>query len=196
MTFDINKYNGDYLAKIFLLIILLHSLTLFSGLIDKLMHKDIFSRGTSKVSFDPTKSLVEKQTYIKESVTIKTFLNSDSLTQKNKLTQREQNAQEEQIDGKIAQTYMGEVLRLIERAKYYPVRDKMYGNEGSPVVSMVIDQAGNLLDAKILKESGFKTLDKAAIDIVKKAAPYPDFHPEMKSDRFSFSVSIEFKLDR
>jgi TonB family protein len=67
-----------------------------------------------------------------------------------------------------------EIIRnSIERAKTYPLLARKRGTEGTVHMSFRISPQGEPQDFKILKSSGSRILDKATLDIVKRAAPFP-----------------------
>lgn len=194
MTFELSKYQGNYLKEAFLIVLVAHSLTMASGIVQKLINNNIEARGNSNIALDPTKVLIKKQKYVEENVRIKAFLNS-SLSSQTKQQQMQQASQIEQSAGKAVESYIGQILQIIEKNKYYPPRDKMYGNEGSPVITMLIDNSGSLKQAELAESSNKPGLDRAALNIVQKAAPYPQFNNLMSEDQLNFSVAIEFKLN-
>lgn len=82
-----------------------------------------------------------------------------------------------------------EIIRgNIERVKSYPVLARKRGIEGTVYISFSIGPEGELQELKILKGSGFRILDNATVDIVKRAAPFP--HVE-----YPVEVPVVFKLD-
>lgn len=62
----------------------------------------------------------------------------------------------------------------IQKKITYPVMARKMGWEGKVVVSFVICEDGSVIDIKIVKSSGFKLLDKNAVDSIKKAMPFPN----------------------
>lgn len=66
------------------------------------------------------------------------------------------------------------IRRSIERAKKYPVSARKRGIEGIVYIGFRISPQGKPHDIKILKSSGYRILDKTTLDIVKKAAPFPN----------------------
>jgi TonB family protein len=194
MTFELSKYQGNYLKEAFLVVLVVHSLTIVSGIIQNLINNSIQARGNSTIALDPTKVLIKKQKYIEENIRIKAFLNS-SLSSQTKQQQMQHASQIEQSAGKAVESYIGQILQIIEKNKYYPPRDKMYGNEGSPVITMLIDNSGSLKQAELAESSNKPGLDRAALNIVQKAAPYPQFNNLISEDQLNFSVAIEFKLN-
>ena len=65
--------------------------------------------------------------------------------------------------------------------KYYPEASVRYGIYGDVRLLVVIRQDGSLEDIRVLSSSGYAVLDEAAIKIVRMAAPYAPFPPELKA---------------
>jgi len=65
--------------------------------------------------------------------------------------------------------------------QYYPEASIRYGMYGDLRMLVVIRQDGSLEDIQILSSSGYAVLDEAAIKIVRMAAPYAPFPPELKA---------------
>ncbi len=65
--------------------------------------------------------------------------------------------------------------------QYYPEASIRYGMYGDLRMLVVIRQDGSLEDIQILSSSGYAVLDEAAIKIVRMAAPYSPFPPELKA---------------
>jgi protein TonB len=74
------------------------------------------------------------------------------------------------------------------RARVEKVGNENYPSEargriyGTLQMTVVIDRSGTLMDAVIERSSGSPILDRAARRIVKLAAPYPPFPPEIAHD--------------
>jgi len=65
--------------------------------------------------------------------------------------------------------------------QYYPEASIRYGMYGELRMLVVIRQDGSLEDIQVLSSSGYAVLDEAAIKIVRMAAPYAPFPPELKA---------------
>ena len=63
--------------------------------------------------------------------------------------------------------------------KYYPEASIRYGLYGDLRLLVVIRKDGSLEDIRVLKSSGYAVLDEAALKIVRMAAPYSPFPPEL-----------------
>lgn len=85
--------------------------------------------------------------------------------------------------------------RAIAKHKSYPKIAQMRGWQGQCLVDLKIDGSGNLLSANIKESSGYESLDKQALEMVHKAAPFPA-PPEVLSNRsFNITVPVSFKLE-
>ena len=85
--------------------------------------------------------------------------------------------------------------RHIEKYRRYPKSAKRKHQEGTPVVAFVFDRAGNVLDARIARSSGFEALDAEAIATFQRASPLPPLPPEIAGQRLRRSIAINFKLE-
>jgi periplasmic protein TonB len=65
--------------------------------------------------------------------------------------------------------------------QYYPEASVRYGMYGDLRMLVVIRQDGSLEDIQILSSSGYAVLDEAAIKIVRMAAPFSPFPPELRA---------------
>jgi protein TonB len=65
--------------------------------------------------------------------------------------------------------------------RYYPEASVRYGIYGDLRLLVVIRQDGSLEDIRVLSSSGYAVLDEAAIKIVRMAAPFAPFPPELSA---------------
>lgn len=82
--------------------------------------------------------------------------------------------------------------------RYYPeasIRDGIYG---SLQMLVVIRADGSLEDIQILSSSGFALLDESAVKIVRMAAPYAAFPPELarSTDKLEIIRTWQFRQNR
>lgn len=89
----------------------------------------------------------------------------------------------------------------IERQRYYPQRARQLRQEGQPVVRMVLDTRGNMTHLAIETSSGVSLLDETALDIVRRAQPFPappaeyaDVLRRRGDNRMIFRAPISFAL--
>jgi protein TonB len=101
---------------------------------------------------------------------------------------------QEDIDdarGKYGNTLWG----AIGKYKQYPRIAQMRGWQGEAIVELLLDGNGKLKSKKIIQSSGFESLDKQALEMVEKAAPFPAPPEALRGSNFSIKVPIPFKLE-
>jgi len=69
--------------------------------------------------------------------------------------------------------YIRAVHERVAKVTVYPKMAKLRGQEGKVGCVVKISPTGDLLDESVEKSSGTAALDEAALDAVKKAAPFP-----------------------
>jgi TonB family protein len=69
---------------------------------------------------------------------------------------------------------------------------KALGVQGVVSLAFSIDRQGNLVSSRIVKSSGSAPLDAAALDLIKRAAPFPPPPAGIADSELSFVVPIRF----
>ena len=88
-----------------------------------------------------------------------------------------------------------EVVRFrIERYKKYPQTARGRNIEGHVTIRFVITPEGGVREAKVVKRSGNKALDQAALKAVKDAAPFPKPPRHLFAGEIPLEVTILFEL--
>ena len=82
--------------------------------------------------------------------------------------------------------------------RYYPTASSRYGIYGDLRLMVAIRFDGSIETIEILASSGHAVLDEAAIRIVRMAAPYQPFPPELRAtaDRLEIIRTWKFKQNR
>lgn len=83
----------------------------------------------------------------------------------------------------------------IGKHKQYPKIALMRGWQGEAIVELQLDSSGKLKSKKIIQSSGFDALDKQALEMVEKAAPFPLPPEVLRGNSFSIKVTIPFKIE-
>ncbi len=80
--------------------------------------------------------------------------------------------------------YLDNWKRRIEAVgdEYFPELGELDGLTGSPTLEVSIEASGQLSEVIIRKSSGSQVLDKAALDILRRASPFDPFPAEIRSD--------------
>jgi TonB family protein len=90
--------------------------------------------------------------------------------------------------------YSSQIWRRIANAKFYPRTARKREMEGKPVVEFELRSDGQLMNYLIVRSSSNKILDKAAIDAVINASPYPGIPKPLKLKSIRFKLPISFIL--
>ena len=95
--------------------------------------------------------------------------------------------------------YLDNWKRRIELVgqEYFPELGDLPDVTGSPTLEVSIESSGQLAEVVIRKSSGSAVLDKAALDILRRASPFEPFPPEVRSeyDRLRFAYKWVFSTD-
>ena len=96
--------------------------------------------------------------------------------------------------------YLDRWKRKIEAigVAYFPEQALTQGDHGSPTLEVTIDAAGRLQEVVIRQSSGSRVLDQAALDILRRAAPFDPFPKAVSEDydQLRFAYKWEFSRSR
>jgi protein TonB len=88
-----------------------------------------------------------------------------------------------------------EMVRMkIEKEKQYPLSARKRHQEGRTLVRFAISERGELREVHVIKSSRNQDLDDAALEAVRKAAPYPPPPPVLGKNGVSMEIVIAFEL--
>lgn len=92
--------------------------------------------------------------------------------------------------------YLHEWKRKIETmgVRYYPEQALAGGLTGSPTLEVTINAAGELEEVIVRHSSGSEVLDRAALDILRRAAPFDPFPEAIRAeyDQLRFAYKWQF----
>ena len=113
--------------------------------------------------------------------------------QKNNIKEHDKNSKEQLIRTATSK-YKTALLRETYKYISYPRRASARRQEGVIILNVTIDESGNVTDIDIEKKSRYSLLNKAALNAVKRAAPYPDIPAELTANKYTFRIPIQFRL--
>lgn len=87
--------------------------------------------------------------------------------------------------------YAAQVQRAVSRARVYPRVARDRGLEGRVAFRLVLSGDGRLLASQLLRSSGAMTLDRAALETVRRAA-YPPAPAALEAARLPVAVEVIF----
>ncbi len=91
------------------------------------------------------------------------------------------------------QAYRQAIMTQLAAERNYPRGSLLAGHKGAGTVLFHIDRDGRLLDATIETSTGRSALDRAALALVRRAAPFPAIPAEMP-DMLEVSLPIRFLI--
>ncbi len=90
--------------------------------------------------------------------------------------------------------YFDMVRLKIETCKKYPQSAKSKHIEGRVTIQFMIKQNGQISNLKLVKNTSHGILNKAALNAVKKAAPFPIPPPNLFKEPINIEITILFEL--
>ncbi len=93
-------------------------------------------------------------------------------------------------DATARRAYLGKLRTHLERAKINPRTSII----GTAVVRLTVKSDGELLSHRIIKSSGSKILDNAAIASIEKASPFPPIPQNVGRETIEVSVPFKFSV--
>ncbi len=90
--------------------------------------------------------------------------------------------------------YLRALMTWLIRHRSYPDAAKKDKAQGVVGVKFTLDRAGNVLSATVSNSSGRDVLDRAALDVLRRATPLPAMPESMRMRTLSITLPIEFSL--
>jgi periplasmic protein TonB len=84
--------------------------------------------------------------------------------------------------GRQRNDYLSRVFRQLERYRVYPAAARDNNLGGRVVTRVTINRNGGLIDALIDTSSGVPVIDRAELEAIRKAAPFPPVPSDMPGD--------------
>ena len=82
----------------------------------------------------------------------------------------------------------------VERHKGYPAAARARHETGVVELAFTLDRQGMVVASRVVRTSGFASLDQETIATVQRAQPFPAPPPNMPGDTFDFTVPIRFNI--
>ena len=109
------------------------------------------------------------------------------------IEQSAKTSQKEQASSHAHDLFLSKIRSRIEHQKYYPRMAKRLSHEGVVNLKLVIAANGSIAELKLLTSSGYSSLDNAALEAVKKAAPFPDPQGNGRKD-IALTIPLSYSL--
>lgn len=91
---------------------------------------------------------------------------------------------------RMRQTWQKELVAHLDRHKRYPGERF---RSAAVVVGLVLDRSGHVVSSSIVKSSGDKAFDDAAIAMLRRSDPVPAPPPLVADDGLSFTLPVNFR---
>lgn len=91
--------------------------------------------------------------------------------------------------------YLTILRERIDRYKKYPLMARKSRQQGVVLVEFKLSKEGTLQDCQLKKSCGYRLLDRAALQAVKAAAPFPEVPSKIELYMTSFIVPVRFVID-
>jgi periplasmic protein TonB len=86
--------------------------------------------------------------------------------------------------------YNALVFGHLQKFKRYP--SAAHGKVGTVVVRFVLSRAGEVMDSTVIKSSDNDALDHEAIEILRRASPFPPFPPAKPGAQDIYTAPVSF----
>jgi protein TonB len=98
-------------------------------------------------------------------------------------------------DADVKASYEQMISLWIQKFKLYPESAREQGMQGSTVVRIRIDRRGNIRWSELEGNTGYPELDRAALDMVRRANPVPAVPDEYPAgEMFEFLIPVNYTL--
>ncbi len=102
-------------------------------------------------------------------------------------------AQKAKVQGENAETLVGLLHKAIAEHQHYPLAAEEMGRSGRVTVKFALSAQGEVSELHIAQSSGTTSLDEAALDAVRNAAPFT-MAKSYLSQTQEFSVDVLFEI--
>lgn len=92
--------------------------------------------------------------------------------------------------------YLSKLRYLIEKNKIYPQSAKRLNQMGKVHVCFIISKDGQINDIKIVKDSKYKRLDAAALEIIAKINKFEPIPEKLNKNSWEITVPIVYQISR
>ena len=96
--------------------------------------------------------------------------------------------------GRLRKGFVNQVRSNITKAKYYPRIARKHGFEGKPIVVFALGHKGELINLLLAQPSDHKVLNDAALETIRRGAPYPPIPDQLKEKSINFKLPILYIL--
>jgi protein TonB len=96
--------------------------------------------------------------------------------------------------GELRRSFIRGICAAVAKQERYPPLARKKGWQGEVPLRVVIDASGHLLEVSVQRGSGYDILDREAVEMVKRAAPFP-LLAGMKKEDVLITFPVRFRLE-
>ncbi|MCR5612607.1 TonB family protein [Treponema sp.] len=144
------------------------------------------------VSRDKKKASIATKKYIQQNTSNANYLSHDEQEIDNSSLDSEESISSSLKQAEI-DLYKNYLLSCIAKKKNFPVQARKNGQSGKVKLKLVLSPDGNLVSLEIISPCKYSILNQAAINSVKRAAPFKRIENCTSNMDFIFSLSFELK---
>jgi protein TonB len=86
--------------------------------------------------------------------------------------------------------YLNAMRDQILRHMVYPPTAELFHLVGTALYQITINRQGQLLDARLVRTTGYEILDKAGFQTIKMSAPFDPFPPDLKGETITLDLLL------
>nr|VFK68467.1 MAG: outer membrane transport energization protein TonB [Candidatus Kentron sp. UNK]VFK73592.1 MAG: outer membrane transport energization protein TonB [Candidatus Kentron sp. UNK] len=98
------------------------------------------------------------------------------------------------IAAREEKNYLAMLRARIERKKYYPRASQRRGEEGKVIVRFVIRRNGEFTDLAVVRSSGIRRLDDAALKTLRRITPFEPIPAALGRGQWKLSIPLSYNL--
>lgn len=97
-------------------------------------------------------------------------------------------------DSNAVPNWKRKVVALLERNKRYPAAARAKSEKGTAQLAFSLDRAGRVTAARVTQSSGSGALDQEALELVRRAQPFPPPPDAMPGAQIDLTVPVRFNV--
>lgn len=92
----------------------------------------------------------------------------------------------------VTQSYLNELIKIVESHKFYPALSRKLGEVGEVGIRFTVDSSGRLLAVILESKSSFDRLNQAAVQAVKDVGLFPRFPSTLNEQKLDLALSLKY----
>lgn len=93
-----------------------------------------------------------------------------------------------------AASYRSILASHLQRFKQYPSSARANREQGTTSLNFTVTRNGRVTRSRLVRSSGFASLDQETLALIQRAQPLPSFPPDMREASVNFTVPFSFTM--